>query len=345
MRKRKVRVLISACGGSTGIDIARSLRYSNLNLFLVGMDIAYKGRVFGRELCDKVVAAPDPGDGFAKRVEKICKENKIDVVILNHSKEIGLLAKQKRKLRTFCLLPSFKVINICSDKWKTARALSETKYIPWSLKVEKSRDVDKAFLERKGPFWLRLTIGLGGKRSILVKKVEQAKSWISYWKEINSKKEEEWILQEYLPGKNASWLSVWQKGKLKASGAWERLEYYISSAAVSGVSGQASIGKTIVSKEIERLGIEVVKKIAREPNGIFVIDVRYDKKGEPKVTEVENRLSGRPWLLAKAGVNLAEVIVKCFLKLPVKRRRVKEGVMIYRQLDMEPVIRFKKNNG
>jgi hypothetical protein len=60
------------------------------------------------------------------------------------------------------------------------------------------------------------------------------------------------------------------------------------------------------------------------------------------VTEINPRLAGRPWLYTHAGVNLPLAAVRGLTGRPlgdaVSDQGLEDGLVMYRQIDIEPVI-------
>lgn len=352
MTVKPTRVLTTACGGATGMDVARCLKRSTLPLEVIGMDALKEGRMFGQKICDRVIVAPPAGKDFISSVEKICESFKIDAVIFNHSKELKAICETDSGFNLPCLLPKIETIKKCSNKWLTATAFSGPEYdkfIPITCLIPRyinersaESEMNECFNQIGNPLWLRLAEGSGGKGALLVNNLRQATNWMEYWKEMFDEKGQ-WIIQEYLPGRNYNWISLWINGGMIASSLMERSGYLMARSSISGVSGQISSARIIKNQAIERFCLEAIDILVSGKNhiGIFSIDLKEDDEGKPKITEIECRFTGRPLLHAMAGLNLPEMAVRLLAHLPLdytqKIRGSLEGLTIYRQIDSEPI--------
>lgn len=343
---KQIRVMTTSCGGGIGPDVASSLKRSGLNLYVIGTDASARGRIFGSQICDKVIEAPLANDpSFKERIDRICQDYEIDAIIFNHSKELRVIAERKLKFNAKCLFPNHEDILTCTSKWRVIKKLLDKGFVdavPRTSLINHKQAIITTFKEFKPPLWLRIPEGAGARGALLVNKPEHAIGWIDYWKDIKNYTGQ-WILQEYLPGRNFSWSSIWHEGQLIASSSQERLEYFMASAAITGISGATSVCKIVHDERIHKLGVKVVSGIFY-PHGVFTMDAREDARGNVKLTEIENRMQGRNRLHTSAGVNLPEIVVRVLMRLPLDGAIDKidggiEGTTLYRQLDLEPIVR------
>jgi carbamoyl-phosphate synthase large subunit len=99
----------------------------------------------------------------------------------------------------------------------------------------------------------------------------------------------DFILQEYLPGRDLAFDSLWFKGELITSYARERLEYALKHVSLSGITGTPSIARTIKDQKLNQIGVEAVKALDSEPHGFFSVDAKEDIVGKPVITEVDGK--------------------------------------------------------
>lgn len=342
--KKRIKILISACGGGIGPDVGKSLKLSNLKPCIIGMDTSEKGRMFGSVICNKVIVGPKANDeNYSRTINDICSNYGIDAIIFNHSRELKEIGKRKMSFDVPCLLPTPDVINICSDKWNMTKAFLDAGLLEMVAKtslVSSGETINEAFKLFGSPLWMRLSEGSGGRGSLFVKTPEHAMNWMSYWEEVMGVNRQ-WLLQEYLSGRNYNWSSVWHNGQLVASACMERIEYYMAHSSISGISGNVAEVKTVKDERIDKICIKAIGELFPSCHGIFTIDLKEDKEGMPKITEIENRLQGRTWLYTIAGVNFPETIVRLLLKLPRDyATELVEEVVLYRSMDFEPLVKY-----
>jgi len=235
----------------------------------------------------------------------------------------------------------------CTSKWRVIKKLLYKNLedtVPKTSLVSHKQTIIETFEKLKSPLWLRIPEGSGARGALLVNKPKHALDWINYWKEMKNYMGQ-WLLQEYLPGRNFSWSSIWYEGQLIASSSQERLEYFMASAAVTGISGATSVARVVHDEGLHKLGMKVVSSIFH-PHGVFTIDAREDVEGNMKITEIENRMQGRNRLYTCAGINLPETIVKMLMNIPLDKsiKRIDggiEGTTLRRQLDFEPIVKVE----
>ena len=90
-------VLITGIGGNVGQGIVRNILSFGYNVKIIGTDIeAVTG---GNHLCDKVHKVPfSTAPGYISSIVKICKKEKVDMIIPSTDYEIYFLAKAVDKL-------------------------------------------------------------------------------------------------------------------------------------------------------------------------------------------------------------------------------------------------------
>ena len=346
---KQIRVLTTSCGGGIGPDVAFSLKRSGLNLYVIGMDASIHGREFGSQICSEVIEAPLANDpNFKEQIDCICREYEIDIIIFNHSKEIRAIAERKLTFNAKYLLPSHADMLICTSKWKVVKRLLDKGFedtIPRTSLVSHERTIAETFEEFKSPLWLRIPEGSGARGALLVNRPKHAIDWIEYWKEMKNY-DGDWLLQEYLPGRNFSWSSIWYEGQFITSSTIERLEYFMASAAVTGISGAIGICKIVHDDRLRELGVKVVLGLFDCPHGVYTMDAKEDMRGNVKLTEIENRMQGRKRLDTIAGVNFPDIIVRLLMDIPLDKAIKKidggtEGMILYRQLDFKPIVKME----
>ena len=85
----------------------------------------------------------------------------------------------------------------------------------------------------------------------------------------------EFIIQEYLGGRDLAWDSIWYDGKLIVSYCRERLEYPFSKLTMSGITGTPTVSRIVHDDKINKLAIESVKMMSSKPHGCFSLDIIF----------------------------------------------------------------------
>lgn len=95
-----VNVLVTGVGAPGTTGTLYSLKKADKNVRVVGVDARVD--VYGRYLCDEFYQVPKPSDiEFIPEIAKICRREKIDVVLPQVTAELFKLALHKRAIRHF----------------------------------------------------------------------------------------------------------------------------------------------------------------------------------------------------------------------------------------------------
>ncbi len=282
------RVMVTGCGGPAGVNFVLSLRDAPEKFYIVGTDASLWHTKLNRHV-DKMYLVPRCTDpAYVDALNEIIEREKIEFVHPQPDVEVLAISENREKINAIIFLPSRRTIRICQDKFESAR-IWDKKGIPVAKTIKIRRDhleedIRKAFEELGSPIWIRATRGAGGRGSTLARNFETAYHWIMYW--YSRGVDWEFIAQEYLPGRNLAFHSVWKDGELVVSQARERLEYIYPHLAPSGITGTPAVQRTIHDDIVNEVATEAILAIDPEPNGIFCVDLKENKDGEPCPTEI-----------------------------------------------------------
>ena len=225
---------------------------------------------------------------FVSKVAGIARKEGVKFIHPQPSSEAAVLSAARRSLPAPVFLPEPSVMRTSQDKVllteQTLRAASVP--VARTFPLTELSDIDKAFDTVPAPLWVRARHGAGGKLSLQCNAVGEAHDGVSLWTRRGTPIEE-FIVQEYLPGRNIAWDSIWNEGKLITSYCRERIDYPFKHISPSGMPGTPSVARTVHDEEVNRAGKKSVKAIARRPSGAFSVDVKEDSNGRPSVTEVD----------------------------------------------------------
>lgn len=111
------KILVTGIGGNVAHGVLRNILNLKINVFLVGTDI--KEVSAGNHLCDKVYKVPLSNSAdYIPSIVKICKDEKIDLIIPTTDSEVYYLALAKEQLPTLASSDA-KVAEIFLNKYKT----------------------------------------------------------------------------------------------------------------------------------------------------------------------------------------------------------------------------------
>lgn len=341
--------LVTGIGGSIGIDIARSLALDP-RIRVLGCDASEVALRMTASLVYDAVLVPRADrnpDDYLRALECVIDEREVDYVFVNPDPELAVIAECGEEMPCAVSFPRGpEVLGICMDKARTAERLMDAvvadageALCPATVEIDGPDDIDRAFELLEGPLWLRARSGPGGRGSLIVECPGEAKAWIDYWRRRDRR--DRWMVQEYLPGVNANWTAVYRDGSCVADAAMHRTGYFLSDVAPTGVTGQVSECVTVDPGSYRERCDRAVRALVAEPEGIFSIDLREDRAGVPRVTEVNPRLAGRPWLYTRAGLNFPLSAVGSATRVEAPgpdALSLRPGVRLHRQLDIEPLV-------
>ena len=303
------RILVTGAGAPAGINFIQSLRKTT-GYFIVAVDTCRERLVLARAHRCHVVPRTDSPD-YLPAIKRIVEDEQIDFFHPQPDRDVLWAAEHADEL-PLMLLPPASVIRRCQDKYGLLRQHTGRNVI----RVETPSDVDEAFCSLGLPMWMRATHGAGGRGSTKVTSRLMATTWLEYWQSRGD--DIEFMIEEYLPGRNIAWESIWHHGKLICSQARERLEYVYDHAAPSGVTGSSTISRTIDDPAVDAEGVRIVESLMPAPHGIFSVDLKDDADGIPQVTEVNaGRLFTMSMLLTATGCNFADIAMRLAFNEPI----------------------------
>jgi carbamoyl-phosphate synthase large subunit len=304
-----VNVLITGACGVTPRAIARSLRTSGAfsDARLIGADRGGNWYGFYEGLYDRVYRVSQPGDpGYAELIADICERERVHAALVGPEAEMLFWSGGEFPVPT--LLPPPGLVAIAISKGKLYDALRETGLVPRYRIATRDELLERRGLDLDGgPVWLRdyseaSSSGIG---SIQVSEPEEAYAWAYLNPEIPS-----YMVAEHLPGRNIACSLLFHEGELLKAGCYERLEYFMGHLAVSGVTGNINRGRLINDERARALSEQAVRLVAdrtgERAHGLLTVDLREDRSGALKVTEINVRHVAATSALAEGGANMAE---------------------------------------
>ena len=289
-----ISIVITGAGGSGGISFVRALRLAevqkSLKLRLVCTD--HNPRFLNLPQADVRFVSPRHDDpDFVPTLLRLAKKYGAQFLHPHPSSEARVVSEnsglfQDENVKTY--LPM--VTSILPDKLEIYNALSKRNVpAPKTAHISSLSDFDSAFSEASKPLWIRAKRGAGGRLGLKVDTPEQAKRWVELNTLQNRAVIGDFILQEYLPGRDLAFDSLWFRGRLITSFARERLQYVLKHISLSGITGTPAVARTVEDEKLNQVGVEAVKALDSEPHGFFSVDVKEDASGKPVVTEVDGK--------------------------------------------------------
>jgi carbamoyl-phosphate synthase large subunit len=311
------RILVTGAGGAAAANFVHSLRLAPEPFHVVGTDTsAYHLELAPVDARYLLPGADEPG--YLDELNAVVKTESAEVVHPQPEQEVLLLARERERVGAATFLPSPEAVAICQDK-ATFAARMESAGLPAPRFArpedeESLREATAGILEAREQAWVRAVRGAGARASLPVSSPEQAVAWVRYWSERRGLGFADFMVSEFLPGREFAFQSVWQDGRLVTSAARERLEYVFGHLMPSGQSSSPSVARTVHREDVNELASRAVTAVDPEATGVFCVDLKEDESGRPLVTEINaGRFFTTSNFLAEAGANMPYSYVRLAL--------------------------------
>lgn len=294
MAQKTANILITGSGGTGGINFIRALRLAEKQLgqkhFIVSTD--HNPHFLNFADSDVKIVSPRHDDStFLPLIMQLAEKYEIDFLHPHPSSEAHVVAENLqllKKVHVKTCLPT--PTSIAPDKLEIHSALSKSHVlVPKTVEVHTFADVERAFVEIGAPLWIRARRGAGGRLGLKVDNVEQAKHWVELNRLQHRAVMADFVVQQYLPGRDLAFDSLWFEGQLVTSYCRERLEYFLKHISLSGITGTPTIARTLMDEKVNQVGVEAVKALDAEPHGFYSTDIKEDSCGNCVVTEVDGK--------------------------------------------------------
>jgi carbamoylphosphate synthase large subunit len=340
------RLLLTGAGSGAASNLVRSLRNARSDLVLVG---CHSDRfVLRKSAADRNYLVP-PSDHptFRTTLRRLITTERIDLLIPTNDPDVRTLSALRARLPCRLFLPSHAVIEVCQDKYCLAAFLRARGLpVPITLRVGRFDRLDELFeqLGPRRPLWCRIRKGAGSIGALAVNSPVQARSWINLWRELRGVRPSAFTLSEYLPGREYGVQGLWRDGTPVLIKMCEILSYFGGYNQPSGSSSTPALAKMIYEPVVIELCERVVRALEPRASGMFSVDLKEDRDGNPCVMEVN---AGRFCMITSfydlAGkYNMADAFLRAAFDEPLHmfggRDVTAEDHYLVRDLDTEPGI-------
>ena len=342
-------ILITGIGGLTPRSIAKIIRENHPDYRLIGCDIEKKAvGFFMQGILDEYFVAPRcNAPDYFEWVEKLVAAKGIDYAFVQPEAEIVVWSAYREKNGHYPC-PVFMGSNLLSvslrDKSIMADLLEGTDFIPRTIKVTQQNprfeDVEKVI---GFPCWIRATEGTGGLGSLRLDDISSYRSWLFINSEIP-----EFTVSEFLTGRHLANQMLYYDGEYVKGAALECVEYVMANTAPSHVTGNTHFGRFLNEDRINEFCDRCIKYLEKKLNvpahGILSFDLKEDRNGDLKVTEVNIRHMAYTGVMAHVGFDLIEDTIRIMEDGNcdgVKRdpyHHYDKPYIFLRDVDIEPII-------
>lgn len=342
-------ILITGIGGLTPRSIAKSIRKNHPDYKLIGCDIEKKSiGFFMKDLLDDYFVCPLCTDmEYFPFIKRIVKEMNVDYAFVQPEREIvewGKYFEQYGEYPCPVFMGSRLLSASLKDKSVMASLLEGTDFIPKTIKVTQNNprydDVEKII---GFPCWIRATEGTGGLGSLRLDDISSYRSWLFINAQIP-----EFTVSEFLTGRHLANQMLYYNGEYVKGAALECVEYVMANTAPSRVTGNTHFGRFLNEDRINEFCDRCIKyiesKLCVQAHGILSFDLKEDKDGNLKVTEVNIRHMAYTGVMAQVGFDLIEDTIKimedgnCDRVVRAPYYHYDKPYVFLRDVDIEPIV-------
>ena len=342
-------ILITGIGGLTPRSIAKEIRKKHPDYRLIGCDIDRKAiGFFLKGLLDEYYVCPQcTSSEYFPWIENLVKNKNINYAFVQPEAEIVEWADfYERKGKYPCpVFMGSKLLSVSlKDKAIMADLLKDTEFIPKTIRVSQKNPRYKDVEETIGfPCWIRATEGTGGLGSLRLDDISSYKSWLFINSQIS-----EFTVSEFLTGRHLANQMLYYNGEYIKGAALECVEYVMAKIAPSHVTGNTQFGRFLnedrINEFCDRCIKYLEKKLCVQAHGVLSFDLKEDKNGKLKVTEINIRHMAYTGVMADVGFNLIEDTIKlledgcCVNVEPAPYYHYDKQYVFLRDVDVEPII-------
>ncbi|MET0773853.1 MAG: ATP-grasp domain-containing protein [Candidatus Limnocylindrales bacterium] len=310
---RPVRVLVTGAGGPSAVGVIRSLaREPRVALHAADIDPNAAG-LYLVPVDRRVLLPRGDEPGFADTLLEWCRASGIDVLFPTVDQELLAVARARASFAAAgvaVVLADARALATCLDKWALYQACVGR------LPVPRTALLDDGFEARAwdGPVVVKPRRGSGSRG---VRVVDDAALLDDLPRDASL------LVQELLPGVEHS-LDVLASPTGTVGAVVPRLRLKVD-------SGIAVAARTVHDAALVELGRDVVRTIGL--GWVSNVQVRADRKGRPRLLEVNPRFPGSMSLTIEAGIDMPRICLAMALGAPMPATDAFREVAMVRYLE------------
>ena len=306
-----VHFLFSGIGGPTPLGVAKSVKAAFPDARLVGVDGSqWSASLYHSDIFNETYQiVSGASEQYWEVMEEIIEKEKIDFAFIIPETEVIVWSERQSKGDLPCasLAPDIELARFCFDKLEVAKELMDLELTPKTVSYSSGEDPKIDF-----PFWIRVKQGAGALGALRIENLKDLDTWMTL-----HGNRCDFMISEFLPGRNYACKMLYVNGQLLQTASAERIDYLLSAAAPSGISGMCARGRLLNRPDLvessKRALERVSKTVGKELHGMFTVDFKENTAGNPLVTEINIRPVSFNHAFTMGGVNFAETIVNAML--------------------------------
>lgn len=342
-------ILLTGVGGLTPRSIAKVIRKNHPDYRLIGVDANKKAMGFFMPglLDDYAVCPRCTEENYFPFIEQLVRDYQIDYAFVQPEAEIvewGAYFEKNGRYPADVFMGCKSLSESLRDKAIMAELLKGTHFIPKTIKVTQQNPRFEEVEQQIGfPCWIRATEGTGGLGSLRLDNLDSYKSWLFINSFIS-----EFTVSEFLTGRHLANQMLYYNNEYVKGAALECAEYVMASTAPSHVTGNTHFARFLNEDRINRFCDECIRylcdKLKVPAHGILSFDLKEDKNGDLKVTEVNIRHMAYTGVMAQVGFDLIEDTIRIMEDGNANRivrdpyHHYNKPYIFLRDVDVEPIV-------
>ncbi|QIZ52421.1 carboxylate--amine ligase [Dickeya zeae] len=346
----KYKIVITGAGSAQSNGVINSLLMANDGEEIIGLGSDPADLMLCK--AHKKYLMPHSKDpSYKKSLLAVLDAEKPQMIHFQHDAELAIALKFQDEIEATgakLLVPDYETIDTCVRKYETWVKFRDAGItVPKNILLHSHDDLKLAFQDlggEDGTIWIRANaIGGGGLGSLPTSDYDEAVEWID--------KHNGWgnfIAAELLTKKTVTSLSIWKDGELIIAQSRSRHGWVHSALSPSGVTGVTKVGETCSDPVVDDIARRAVLAVSEVPNGIYGVDMTYDRNGIPNPTEINiSRFFTTIQFFAEAGLNMPKILKDIVLynkypDLPEKVNPLPNGLLWLRGMDCLPKLTTQK---
>tara|TARA_B100001939_G_C16922907_1_gene610219 strand:+ start:231 stop:1259 length:1029 start_codon:yes stop_codon:yes gene_type:complete len=340
----KKNILVLGSGGNASRNYVKSLKLDEEGFIgnVIGADIDPNAEFFSNTDKFYLINLKSKIDD----IKNIIISEKIDYIHAQPDSEVLFLAenmdffKNKTTLLNLASYNSYRDKNFTNNRW--SKYFDTFENYTYS-EIENNLELFKKCISKNGKAWVRKRSGSGSAGALPVNNFKQLTNWVDYWVEFKSSKKEDFIVSEFLPGKEYAVQTFYWNGELLHFQARERVEFFFARQMVSGQSSTPSIARTVVIDGLKEIVDKSISLIETIPHGIYCLDLKENNNNLIIPMEVNyGRFFTTSFFFSQLGVNTPLDVIKKFFNFEFTKKinYLPKNIYCYRGLDMEMKVRI-----
>lgn len=335
-------ILLLGAGGTAGNNFVKSIKLKDKSIKIIGVDVNFYNLISCNSDIKELITFKTNKEKI-NLINNIIKKYNVNFIHAQPDKEVEFLCRFKHKIKCDCFNHSLEEHEIFSNKLKCAKIWKEKlnlNFKSYSLEeVLNNKNLWNNFYTNN-KVWCRAIQGAGSRAALPVSSLQEAKSWATYWANNKGLEISDFMLSDFLPGKEYAIQTFWLDGELYHAQARERIEYLFGNQMPSGQSSTPSLAKIISDEVIYKFAKKTIFSIVKNPHGIYCIDLKENALNELIPMEVNyGRFFTTTDFFAELGVNTPYEYINYKNKNITKKiNSIKKEFYWIRGIDKNPVL-------